>query len=284
MSAPLPPKLPGLVDTHCHLDAKYARKGQPPADEVLDRARACGVSGFVVIGVGEDASEARAAVATARANVDCVAAVGVHPHDARCLSPIPGSADDASRAAEATFAEIAALAADEQVAAVGEIGLDFHYDHSPRDAQREVFRRFVGLAKALGKPIVIHTREAGQEVLAILEEEGARAVGGVIHCFSEDLPFAKRALDLGFDLSFSGIVTFKTATAIHEVARYAPDDRILVETDAPYLAPVPMRGKTCEPAMVVYTARHLATLRGVAAERLAEITSENARRRFRGLP
>jgi TatD DNase family protein len=149
--------------------------------------------------------------------------------------------------------------------------------------QRAVYRRFIGLAKTLGKPIVIHTREAGQEALAILEEEGARDVGGVIHCFSEDLPFAKRALDIGFDLSFSGIVTFKTATAIQEVARYAPDDRILVETDAPYLAPVPMRGKTCEPAMVVYTARYVAELRGVAPERLAEITTANAKRRFRGL-
>jgi TatD DNase family protein len=275
---PLPPKLEGLVDTHCHLDAKYARKGQPPAEQVLARARACGVSGFVVIGVGEDATEARAAVATAHAEPDCVAAVGVHPHDARSLDPArPAEAD-------ALFAEIAALAADPKVAAVGEIGLDFHYDYSPRDVQREVFRRFVGLAKRLGKPIVIHTREAGQEVLAILEEEGARDVGGVIHCFSEDRPFAERALDLGFDLSFSGIVTFKTAIAIHEVARFAPDDRILVETDAPYLAPVPMRGKTCEPAMVVYTARHLATLRGVPPERLAEITTQNARRRFHGLP
>lgn len=267
---PLPPRLAGLVDTHCHLDAKYARKGQPAAEEVLARARACGVEGFVVIGVGEDASEARAAVATAHAQPDCVAAVGVHPHDAQHVN-------------DAIFAELAALAADAKVVAVGEIGLDFHYDHSPRDAQRAVFRRFVGLAKTLGKPIVIHTREAGQEALAILEEEGARDVGGVIHCFSEDLPFARRALDLGFDLSFSGIVTFKTATAIHEVARFAPEERILVETDAPYLAPVPMRGKTCEPAMVVYTARRVAELRGLAAERLAEITTINAKRRFAGL-
>jgi TatD DNase family protein len=266
----LPPKLTGLVDSHCHLDPKYARKGQPLPDEALARGRQVGLEGFVVVGVGQDATEARHAVALAHKYSDVVAVVGVHPHDARL-------------ATDEVVSEIAALARDARVAAVGEIGLDYHYDHSPRDVQRDVLRRFIGVARDVKKPIVIHTREAGQEVLAILEELGAKDLGGVIHCFSEDLPFARRALDLGFDLSFSGIVTFKTATSIQEVARFVPEDRMLVETDAPYLAPMPLRGKTCEPAMVVYTARYLAELRGVPAERIASDSAENARRRFSGL-
>lgn len=271
MAAPaLPPKLPGLIDSHCHLDQKYERKGQPPPDEALARGRQVGLEGFVVVGVGEDATQARHAVELAHRHRDVVAVVGVHPHDARL-------------ATDAIVGEIALLARDDRVAAVGEIGLDFHYDYSPRDVQRAVLRRFVGLAREVRKPIVIHTREAGQEALAILEEEGARDLGGVIHCFSEDLPFARRALDLGFDLSFSGIVTFKTATAIQEVARFVPADRMLVETDAPYLAPVPLRGKTCEPAMVVYTARFMGELRQESAESIALRSAENARRRFAGL-
>jgi len=266
----LPPKLAGLVDSHCHLDPKYARKGQPPPDEALARGRSVGLEGFVVVGVGQDATEARHAVELARRYPDVVAVVGVHPHDARLATDV-------------IVSEIEALARDPRVAAVGEIGLDFHYDYSPRDVQREVLRRFVTIARDVNKPIVIHTREAGQEVLAILEESGAKDLGGVIHCFSEDLPFARRALDLGFDLSFSGIVTFKTATAIQEVARFVPEDRMLVETDAPYLAPVPLRGKTCEPAMVVYTARYLGELRNVPPETIARLSAQNARRRFAGL-
>jgi TatD DNase family protein len=269
-SPALPEPLPGVVDAHCHVDPKYTRKGQPSPDEVLARGRAAGLVGFVVVGVGEDAGEARHAVSLAHRHPDVVAAVGVHPHDARL-------------ATDEVVSEIAALALDPRVAAVGEIGLDFHYDHSPRDTQRAVMRRFVALAREVKKPIVIHTREAGQEPLQILEEEGAREVGGVIHCFSEDLPFARRALDLGFDLSFSGIVTFKTAAAVQEVARFTPEDRLMVETDSPYLAPIPFRGKTCEPAMVVLTARFVAGLRGVTPEHLAARSTENARRRFAGL-
>lgn len=262
--------LVGVMDAHCHV-AVTARPGskQPrdPADVVLARAREAGVRGFVVVGVGEDPTEARDAVGLAKQHPDIVAAVGIHPHDAR-------TCDDAH------YAAIAELARDAKVAAVGEIGLDFHYDHSPRDQQREVFRKLIALAREVKKPIVIHTRSAGQEALEILESEGARDVGGIIHCFSEDMPFAKRALDLGFDLSFSGIVTFKTATAIQEVAKGAPLDRILVETDAPYLAPVPLRGKPCEPAYVVHTARFVAELRGMSAEDLVQATSTNTRRRF----
>ena len=255
-----------LVDTHCHLDPQYLPTG---TDEVLARAAAVGVGGFVVIGVGTDLAPARAAVALAKRCSDRAgAAVGVHPHDAVTL-------DDAA------YDELAKLAAEPEVVAVGEIGLDYHYDHSPRDVQKATFARLVGLARALNKPIVIHTRNAPADTLDILTQEGARDVGGVIHCFSEDRPFAEKALDLGFDVSFSGIVTFKSSLAVQEVARWAPLDRILVETDSPYLAPVPKRGKPNEPAYVIHTAKRVAELRGISLEALAHATTVNAERTFR---
>lgn len=235
----------------------------------MDRARAVGVGSFVVIGVGRDLAPARHAVALARRLPSQVAAVvGVHPHDATSLT------DEA-------YAELAELARAPEVVAVGEIGLDYHYDHSPRDVQRAAFARLIGLAKEVHKPIVIHTREAADDTLAALKDEGARDVGGIIHCFSEDLAFAKRAWDMDFDVSFSGIVTFKTAHGVHEVAQKAPIDRVHVETDSPYLAPVPMRGKPCEPAYVVHTAKRVAELRGIDAATLEDATRANAARRFR---
>lgn len=253
-----------LFDTHCHLDSGHFPEG---ADAVLERARSGGVGAFACIGVGS-LEHAREAVGLAERRADVVATVGVHPHDA--------STFDA-----ALEAELEALAARERVVAFGEVGLDYHYDHSPRDVQGEVFRRSIALARRVKKPLVIHTREAAADTLAVLEEEGARHVGGIIHCFSEDRAFAARALDLGFYLSFSGILTFKNATAIKEVAAWAPEERVLVETDSPYLAPVPMRGKRCEPALVVHTARHLAELRGLSEARVAEVTRANAERVFR---
>jgi TatD DNase family protein len=193
------------------------------------------------------------------------ATIGVHPHDAKTFdAPL---VEALLRHAESP-----------RVVAVGEIGLDYHYDHSPREVQADVFRRFIAAARELKKPIVVHTRNAPEDTLAILEEENARDVGGLIHCFSEDKAFAERALALGFYLSFSGIVTFKKSLAIQEVAAWAPADRILVETDSPYLSPVPVRGKRCEPAFVLHTARFVATLRGVPLEQLAEETSSNAQR------
>jgi TatD DNase family protein len=256
---------PHLVDSHCHLDPQYFPEC---ADDVVARAEAVGVGGFVVIGVGEDLAPARAAVELAsRCPSKVAAVVGVHPHDATTLD-------------EASLVELSRLAADPCVVAVGEIGLDYHYDHSPRDTQRAVFARLIALARELHKPIVVHTREAAADTLALLASEGARDVGGVIHCFSEDLAFAKSALELGFDLSFSGIVTFKGARSIHEVAAWAPEDRILVETDSPYLAPVPLRGKPCEPAYIVHTAARVAALRGVTVDVIARATTRNAERRF----
>jgi TatD DNase family protein len=253
-----------LIDSHCHLDASYFPEGP---DEVLARARAVGVEHFVVIGVGEDAGAARHAVELSRLRQDVSATVGMHPHDARLLD-------------EPLARELEELAAMPGVVAVGEVGLDHHYMRSPAEAQERVFRRMVALALALHKPIVVHTRAAPQDTLRILEEEGASAVGGIIHCFSEDLPFARRALALDFDLSFSGIVTFKNAQAIQEVARWAPADRILVETDSPYLAPMPNRGKRNEPANVIHTARFVAELRGEPLEELADKSSDNAARRL----
>ena len=241
------------------------------------RARDAGVIGFVVVGlVGEvddgvdtdPLSPGHAVIELVARTKGCVSAcVGIHPHDASCWT-------------EGLHEGLRVLAGSPEVAAVGEIGLDYHYDRSPRAAQRDVFARLIGLARELHKPIVVHTRSAPEDTLSMLESEGARDVGGIIHCFSEDRAFAARALDLGFDLSFSGIVTFKSAHGVRDVAAWAPIDRLLVETDSPFLAPVPLRGKRCEPAHVVHTARCVAALRGIAAEDLAAATLANTERRF----
>jgi TatD DNase family protein len=249
----------------------------------MDRARDAGVVGFVVVGLvaergtGEGDGEVpfERALARARFAIDLAAAapaqvtacVGLHPHDASLWNP-------------AIHEGLRAMALSPEVSAVGEIGLDYHYDRSPREAQRDVFARLVALAREVNKPIVIHTRSAPGDTLAILEGEGARDVGGIIHCFSEDRAFAERALAIGFDLSFSGIVTFKNSASIREVAAWVPIDRILVETDSPYLAPVPLRGKRCEPAHVVHTARCVAELRGEPVEAIAAATLANTERRF----
>lgn len=247
-----------LVDAHCHLVGSYP--GKENLNVVLDRARCAGVGGFVA--VGTDLEDAGAVLAIVKENTDLQASLGVHPHEAKTW--------------DATTEELlAALLTDPDVRFVGETGLDWHYDFSPREAQEEAFRLQIRLARRVGKPLMIHTREAAEDTLRILREEGAEAVGGIIHCFSEDKPFAVRALDLGFHLSFSGIVTFKKAEAIQEVAAWAPEDRILVETDSPYLAPMPHRGKTNEPAWVVHVAERLAALRGVPFARIADITTRN---------
>lgn len=252
-----------LIDTHCHLDDSAFAEG---ADVVIARARAASVGAFVCIGVG-GSNAARQALQLAERRRDVVATVGVHPHDA--------AAFDAAE--EQTML---ALLEHPRCVAVGEIGLDYHYDHSPREVQAGVFRRFIAEARRLRKPIVVHTRSAPEATLAVLREENAREVGGIIHCFSEDRTFARHALDLGFDLSFSGIITFKNARAVQEVAAWAPLERILVETDSPYLSPVPLRGKKCEPAYIVHTAAKLAELRGISQHDAEVATTTNAVRRF----
>lgn len=253
-----------LVDSHCHLD--FADFGSE-REAVLARARAAGVRWFITIGSGRGTESAPEALAIAHAQPDVVATVGIHPHDASAATP-------------EAVAEIARLARDERVVGVGEIGLDYHYDHSPREAQRDAFRRLIAVAREVKKPIVIHTRSAPDDTLAILREEGAREVGGVIHCFTEDAPFARAVLDLGFDVSFSGIVTFKNSEPLRAVARTIPLDRMMIETDAPYLAPMPYRGKRNEPAYLAATAEHLARTLGVPVDELRARTSENAIRRF----
>lgn len=259
-----------LVDAHCHLDGRHFSEGP---EAVIDRARAAGVVGLVVVGLASpEASDpletAKFAVDLARRHPDSIAAcVGLHPHDARGWTDV-------------LHEGLRSLALQPEVAAVGEIGLDYHYDHSTREQQRDVFARLIGLAREVHKPIVVHTRAAPADTLQRLEEHGARDVGGIIHCFSEDIAFARRALDLDFDLSFSGVVTFKNAGALQQVASWAPAERILVETDSPYLAPVPLRGKRCEPAFVVHTLKCIAALRGTSPEALAPIAVKNTQRRF----
>jgi TatD DNase family protein len=253
-----------LIDSHCHLDPAYMPEGP---DAALARAEAVGVGAFVCIGVGRDLGAARSAVELADRRANVFATVGVHPHDAAATS-------------DADVEELERLARHPRVVAVGEVGLDYHYDHSPRDVQAKMLRRMIALAREVKKPIVIHTRSAPSDTLDILEEENARDVGGIIHCFSEDRAFAERALSLDFDLSFSGILTFKNADSIREAARFAPAERILVETDSPFLAPVPLRGKPCEPAYIVHTARYLAQLRGATSEAVAAVTTANVVRRL----
>jgi len=247
-----------LVDAHCHLTGSHLTLDQ--LEPTLARARAEGVTGFVA--VGTDLEDSRLVLDLARRVPGVRASLGVHPHEARTWNP-------------EVEAGLAGMIEDPAVRFVGETGLDWHYDLSPREDQEAAFRAQIRLAKRLRKPLMIHTRSAPEATLRILEEEGADAVRGIIHCFSEDKAFASRALDLGFYLSFSGIATFKKAEAVREVAAWAPADRILVETDAPFLAPVPYRGKPNEPGFVRFTAEAVAALRGIPSAQLAELTTRN---------
>jgi len=254
-----------LFDTHCHLDD---RRLAPELDAVLERAREAGVVRMATIGCVRDVEGLAVPLALVDAHPSSVTcAVGVHPHDASALD-------------DTLFEALSATVRDPRVRLIGEMGLDYHYDNSPRDVQKDAFRRQIALARDAGKPIVVHTREAREDTLAILREENARDVGGILHCFSEDPSFAKAALDLGFVSSFSGITTFKSAPDIREAARLQPLDALLIETDAPYLAPVPFRGKRNEPAYVRHTAAEIAALRGVSLDVVLEAAWANACRVF----
>lgn len=255
-----------LFDTHCHLDDPRFASSK---EEVLSRAEAAGVARMVTIGCVSSTENLRSALDVAHAHPEKVfSTIGTHPHDAAHYD-------------EALEAAIENLASDPAIVAIGEAGLDYFYDNSPREKQREVFRRQIALARKVRLPLVVHTRDAAEDTLTILREEAARDVGGIIHCFSEDAGFASAALDLGFVSSFSGIVTFKNAKAVQEAARAQPLGDLLVETDAPYLAPVPHRGRTNEPAFVAHTAEAIAKLRGIPVEELIEASWENAHRVFR---
>ena len=235
-------------------------------EAVVARARESGVADMLIAG-GVDAEDGHRRALRVAEQFGVPVSAGIHPHEARL-------------AIEAIYDELRGLARDKRIVAIGEIGLDFHYDHSPRDVQREVFRRQIRLARDVGLPVIIHTREADGESAAILEEEGAREIGGVIHCFTGGEELARRALALGFYISFSGIVAFPRSETIQAVARTVPEDRLLVETDSPFLAPPPHRGQRNEPAFVVEVARKVAGLRGTTVEAVGASARRNFERLF----
>jgi TatD DNase family protein len=254
-----------VCDTHCHLaDPRLAGD----VDGVLERARAAGVRFMISVGAIGPIENDRATVAIAERNAGVFAAVGVHPHDARDATP-------------ERFAALRELARSRKVVAIGESGLDFHYMHSPREQQEESLRAHLALARELDLPIVIHCRDAERRVVEMVREAGVPSRGGVIHCFTGTAGDARELLALGFAISFSGILTFKNAAQVRDAAKIVPDDRVMVETDAPYLAPEPYRGRRNEPAYVTRTLDVLAELRGADSRALGERTIANAERLFR---
>ena len=252
-----------LIDTHTHLDdARY----NDDRDAMIARAREAGVEAFVTIGC--DLATSQAAVALATQHNFVYASIGVHPHEVKHIS-------------EGWYDEFRRLVKNKKVVAYGEIGLDYHYNHSSPKEQRERFREQIQLARELNLPIIIHTREAQDDTMTILKEEKASEIGGVFHCFSGDAWLAKDALDLGFYLSFSGILTFQNATMLRDIAKHTPLDRVLIETDCPYLTPVPHRGKRNEPAYVAHVAQQLAAIHPeLSLEQIERRTTENAKRLF----
>lgn len=252
-----------LIDSHCHLNYPGLVEDQ---QAVLARARAAGVGRMLAIGT--KAKEWPEVQALADQESDVFATVGIHPHEAETH-------------ADLGVAQLVDAALHPRTIGIGETGLDYFYDHSPRAMQQEHFRAHCVAARETGLPLIVHTRDAETDTLAILKDEAGKGpLTGVIHCFTASRAFADAALDLGFYISFSGILTFKSARELQETARTLPLDRLLVETDAPYLAPVPMRGRACEPAFVAHTAAFLAQLRGLDVSAIADITSANFFRLF----
>ena len=251
-----------MIDSHCHLaDTTFA----DDLDAVVQRAVDSGITHALVILAAGDAAEARQAERLRALWSGVRFSAGVHPHQAH----------ECTREGAARAAVRRAFDADPFTRTIGEIGLDYHYDFSPRDVQRRVFAEQVALARELGKPVVIHTREAADDTFDILQAEGRGEITGVFHCFTGDAALARRALKLGFSLSFAGIVTFPKADDIREAAAIVPDDRLLVETDSPFLAPVPHRGKRNEPAYVARVIETLASLRRVPHAEIDAITTAN---------
>ena len=253
-----------LIDTHAHLDYPHL---YDQLDDVLARADAAGVKQIISIGVKLSTADKPKAIAEAHDHIWC--SVGIHPHEAE-NEPQACDIDAITKAADHP-----------KVVAIGEAGLDYFYDNAPRDLQAKSLRAQITVARALGLPIIIHSRDADDDMANILEDEYRKGpYKGVLHCFSSGKRLAERAIAIGFYVSFSGILTFKTATEIQEVAKTVPQDRILVETDAPFLAPVPKRGQKNEPAFSRHTAEFLAELRAMPLETLAEITTQNAKSLF----
>jgi TatD DNase family protein len=247
-----------VADSHTHIDLPQFDADR---DATVARARAAGVETMLIVG-GVDEENGHRRALTVAEQLGLPASAGIHPHEAKL-------------ATDAIYDELRRFAKDRRIVAIGEIGLDFHYDYSPRDVQRDVFRAQVRLAKEAGLPIIIHTREADDETASLLEDEGATK--GVIHCFTGGHDLARRALALGFYISFSGILAFPRSEVIQEVARTVPLDRLLVETDSPFLAPPPHRGKRNEPAFVVEVARKVAALRGIPVEEVGRAAARNFR-------
>ncbi len=246
-----------LVDSHAHLDAPQFDEDR---DEVIQRAGQARVEWILT--VGANLVESRRAVEIALQYPQILAAVGVHPHEAKEVT-------------EEVYTDLKNLSQSRKVVAIGEIGLDFYRQLSPPEIQREVFRRQIQLARELHLPIIVHDREAHGETIDILRSEKASEVRGIFHCFSGDYQLAREAMDMGFYISISGIVTFQNATWLRDVVKEIPLDNLLVETDCPYLAPVPKRGKRNEPAYVTYTAAKIAEIKNIEVEKVEEATSEN---------
>jgi TatD DNase family protein len=253
-----------IVDSHCHLDFQDFRED---FTDTLARARNAGIVSMVSVGSGGDIQTAQRAVALADQEPDIFAAIGFHPHDAAKMT-------------EDDWSLLDTLARETRVVGIGETGLDYFYHHSPKHTQAEVFRRFLKLASSVNKPVICHVRDAQVDAASILHDGPLPDLGGVIHCFSGTTEDARRYLDLGLYLSFSGVITFKKADEIRKAAAYAPLDRILIETDAPYLAPIPHRGKRNEPAFLPKTLEALAGVRGIPLGHAAEVTTANAFRLF----
>jgi TatD DNase family protein len=256
-----------VIDSHCHLADDAFEKDLP---EVAARAQAAGVSHALCILSADEPDEVARAEVVSRAWPTVSFAAAVHPHRAAPYAERVGDAVTATRTAARRTAAVA----------LGEMGLDYHYDFAPRDVQQDVFAAQVALAIELGLPVVIHTREAADDTVPILRQAGEGRVRGVMHCFTGTLDEARQALELGFHISFSGIVTFPKSESLREVGRFVPQDRLLVETDAPFLAPIPHRGKRNEPAWVQQTVAALAAARGIDTEALSQRLTENFHQLF----
>jgi len=259
-----------IIDSHCHIDGEDFDEDR---DEVIKRALDSGVRLMLNVGTGEPESGSFERVVELAEKYDCIfASVGIHPHDAKTFND---SAEERLRGL---------VEKSKKVIAWGEIGLDFYYNHSPRDVEVAVFRRQLQIARELNLPVIIHSRDSNDETVSILREECSRDdfAGGIMHCFSGSPEMARQCMEIGFLISFSGNVTFKKAENIRESARVVPFDKLLVETDCPYLTPVPFRGKRNEPARVVDTAKYLAELYGTDFETIAKVTTENFLRLFAG--
>lgn len=250
-----------LIDTHCHIEMEAFDKDR---DDVLKRAKDSGIEALITIGSDYESNIDNLALIN---KYDFLyASVGIHPHDSKVFT-------------DQIFEEIIEWIKEDKVVALGETGLDYHYEHSPREIQRMVFKRHLELSRITGLPVIIHSREAKEDTLSILKDSGITK--GVLHCFSGDMDMAERAMEMGFYISFSGTVTFKKARNILDIVKAVPDDYLLVETDAPYLTPEPLRGKRNEPSFIIHTVERIASLRGVSPDDIARITTLNARRLFK---